>query len=41
MPLSNNLMDENYANECISIANYFEGKRFLAAYMYEVAAIKK
>lgn len=40
MPLGNNEMDENDANECVIIRNYFESKKMLAAYLFEVAGIR-
>lgn len=40
MPLGNNEMDDNNANECVILRNYFEGKKLLAAYMFQVANIK-
>lgn len=39
LPLSNNKMDDNFANECISRITYFEGKKLLAAYISELAKI--
>lgn len=39
MPLGNNEMDENDADECVIIRNYIESKKMLAAYLFEVAGI--
>lgn len=39
LPLTDNRMDDNFANECISKMTFSDGKKLLAAYMAEVGAI--
>lgn len=36
LPLTDNRMDENFANECIGKMTFFDGKKLLAAYMAEM-----
>lgn len=40
MPLGDNRMDENYSNERIPETLFFEGKKLMASYIFELSKIK-
>lgn len=41
MPLGDNRMDEKYSNERITETLYFEGRKLMASYIFEISKIKQ